>query len=83
MTLRIALPDELESAIRARSTQTGATPEDIAIQCLTDELLDSDRRSRARTPEQRLAALHEWVNFSRAGVPEADDSRDSIYQDRT
>lgn len=83
MTLRLTLPEELESAIRSLCAQTGDSPESIAIHCLSAELLAGNRRTNTRSPDQRLAALREWANAPRPMIPVADDSRSSIYDDRT
>ena len=82
MNLILHLTPEIEAKLRQQAAATGQALEDIALQAIEEQLVESEQPVSQVAAEQWVANLRAWA-ASHSPLPiEADDSRESIYSGR-
>jgi hypothetical protein len=88
-TVTATVSPDTEENLRALAAQSGQTGEsflgalaEAAVEQARNLACQSPQPFRDRSPEERLAALHAWVNSHSHITAVADDSRESIYAGR-
>lgn len=88
MTLMLALSPEQEREMRRQAAEHNRNTDDYALDLLAEQLDRNGVSPQPRhfqetaTPEEWVAALHEWANSHDPNGPVLlDDSREVIYED--
>ncbi len=93
MTLKLELPPELESRLRKEAAKRGLSVDQCAQLLLQDQLAlaetsTPDVRALRKTPEERLRAFHELLDFIKSlnipspPIPAEALRRENLYEDR-
>jgi hypothetical protein len=82
MSVTINLPADIEQKLREAAARRGQTLEAYLEWLAMQSAGNGSRPASERTPEQKVAAWHDWVASHAANPHVADDSRVSIYGDR-
>ena len=83
MTIVLQLPPETEAQLRERSRLAGVPPEKVALDALRDGLAGDAPAAPRVSKEALLAEFDAWIASQKPRNPHFDDSRESIYPDRT
>lgn len=82
MNLTLHLNTEMEARLREISQQTGKEPEALAIEALQEKLADHNGATADISADEWLKKFREWIASMPQGNPDADFSRESIYEGR-
>jgi hypothetical protein len=82
MTLTLHLTPEIEAMLKEQSTQSGKSPETLALEAIEDQLLDKDESSDLLPYEVWKKRLDLLLEYMPRGNPDADFDRESIYEGR-
>lgn len=82
MTLTLHLTPEIEAMLKDKANYAGRSPEELALEVLQDGLAMEAQPNAILPPGSRLAELRAWQATRPRGNPNADFSRESIYDDR-
>lgn len=84
MTVTLELKPEIEAKAIQQATAKGIAVEDLLVEVIETNLNGEDEKSfDEKTPIERAREWKEWVNsHDYITAPPADDSRDSIYDER-
>lgn len=85
MDLQVPLNPELEAQLREHAAASGKDVVSYVVEALREKIESQDRRDDGNellTRDQRLRALERFIDRHRDVKAIADDSRESIYEDR-
>jgi hypothetical protein len=83
MTIVLQLPPDTEALLRDRAEREGVAPETLALETLRAGLGDEEPSVPILSSEAWLAEFDAWIAGLKPGNPNFDDSRESIYPDRS
>ena len=83
MTIVLHLPPDTETLLRDRAEREGIPPEAIALAALCDRLDGDAPAAPSLSTEAWLAEFDAWIAGHKPRNPNFDDSRESIYPDRS
>jgi hypothetical protein len=83
MTLVLQLPPETEAKLCERARQAGKAPETLALEKLCEGLDGDAPAPEILAGDAWLAEFNAWVASQQPRNPIFDDSRESIYSDRS
>ena len=84
MTITLELPRELETKIKQNASRKGMPVEEYVLQTLQAQPAQDYGLQSRLTPEEWIAAFHEWIEDQPKNMPvlsDEDISRESIYGD--
>ena len=83
MNLTLTLSLETEVKLREQALLTGKSLEELAIEALQDRLADATESQPLLNSSEWKQHFDTWVNSHASRNPLFDDSRDSMYSDRS
>jgi hypothetical protein len=82
MDVTIHFSPDIEAKLMAESARTGKRPEDIVAEAIAEGLLDKKAASDARRFKAWQKKFDAFLATMPRGNPDADFSRDKIYEGR-
>ena len=83
MNLILQLTPETEAKLKERAILVGKRPEDLALEALNERLNGEPVSAPTLPVEVWLQEFDAWVSGHTSRNPQFDDSRESIYPDRS
>jgi hypothetical protein len=82
MNLTLHLSPDIEARLREQTQATGKSPERLAIEALEEKLALETVTSAPVPPDEWQTRFRDWISKMPHGNPDADLSRDSVYEGR-